>query len=65
MRVLRALTAKEETGWQITNVLPIDGCTEPLAFKPRTLGLYAPLRVTSKWERAVYGTLWNCQPITF
>ena len=56
-------TAKEQISWQIPNVVPADSCTEPPAFKPRTVGLYAPLRVTFKRKRAVHGTLWNCQPI--
>jgi len=39
-------------GWQIPNVLPMDGCTNPLVLKSRSMGLYAPLRDSSKWERA-------------
>ena len=43
--------------WQIPNVLPKGSCLGALVLKPRFLGLYAPLRIPSKRERAAIGKI--------
>ena len=55
--------------WQIPNVLPKGSCLGALVLKPRLqclietvvsikhLGLYAPLRIPSKRERAAWGKI--------